>query len=184
MDLHDKPRRKLRETHRDSRLSTTYEPLGFVLSEIEFLHSEIPRVIAALVANNPKFNTDPRAEFLFSGWQALEKKRAQAIRDYRCEGDGLFLATWVQYIPIEALIDSLRRISIEIIKAEGGGAAERELNVDDLWARLSDFNQNLVELYGKLSRSSSAERVEGLFSRLAEQTEREAIQLSWRMRIE
>lgn len=162
--------RSLIKSSHSSQLPKTYEPLHIVLSEIEFLHKELRRIIRDIAAGD---QSDPRSEYLHHYWNTLEKKRVKAIKDYCQDGDKKFLATWVQYIPIDDLIETLR--DLEVLGRK---------SFDDLMACLTCFNQALVEFYRKMSRSSSADRVESLFSDLAVQTEREAVQLSWRMRDE
>jgi len=172
MDTPNKGRQTLQHDN-GARLPTTYEPLKFVLGEIEHLHKELRALVCDFVSID---GSDPRAEYFCTYWDALEQKRVAALNEYCIEGDEQLLATWVQFIPIEDLIGTLKKIAINR-QTEG-------MDIDDLWSALADFNQHLVEFYRKLGRSSSVDRIETFFSNLANQTEKEGIRLSWSMRME
>jgi hypothetical protein len=153
-----------------ARPPSTYEPVNLVLSRVQTLHRELITRLSLAVADG---KNDGRVEYLRDSWIEVEKQRIRSLEDYRTQGDPQILDTWVQYIPIGDVAETLDDMYLD----DGCSA-------NDLLARLSIFNKALAEFYRRMGRETSIERVETLFSKLAEQTQREAANLSWRLRDE
>lgn len=129
---------------------------------------DFSRRIRSLCKEQQKLAGDERVKWILEKTARRERSLEQALRQYSAMGKDSVLDTWVQYTPE----DDLRRALEE-------SDLSADMSVEEIIAAVQRFETALIDFYRQLSRSTSAESVSELFSRLAELEETEQTRYSW-----
>ena len=143
--------------------TSSYEPVSQILERMKDYYI---RLRDQLIEAHP---VDEATDLIRQSIRKSVQQRIRAFEDYVRTGDDSVLETWIQYVSSEEIKQRL-----EMTDLTG------TLTKEELIERKSRFDQAVAEFFHHLARETSAARVEEVFEQLAEQTEQESAQQSYR----
>lgn len=146
--------------------SASSQPVSEILERIKSFHLRLRDQLL----QRPTVS-DSRLNFARDSMCSHEERVIAALENYVREGDRAVLDTWMQFVPVEEIQQTLS--NTDLITAD---------SVDELLVRKAAFDEAVIALYQHLAQETAAPHVVEAFSQLAAQATKFATQQSWSLR--